>query len=75
MPVDNLILTAEGSGCIATGMRPIPYPNSPDYAKRDYQDYRDKILNSSPVTHLSFDEYQALRIAEAIEKLLPVTFR
>ena len=39
--------------------------------KRAYQADRDQLLNSSPVTHLSPDDYQALRIAEAIEKLLP----
>ena len=48
---------------------------SPDYAKRDYQDYRDKLLNSSPVTHLTREEYQALKIAEALAKLVPVTKR
>ena len=39
--------------------------------KKAYQIDRDQLLYSSPVTHLSPADYQALKIAEAIEKLLP----
>ena len=38
--------------------------------KKAYQIDRDQLLNSSPVTHLSPDDYQALKIAEAIDHLL-----
>ena len=38
--------------------------------KRAYQADRDQLLYSSPVTHLSPDDYHALRIAEAIDRLL-----
>ena len=38
--------------------------------KRHYQIDRDTLLNSSPVTHLSPSDYQALKIAEAIDRLL-----
>ena len=36
-----------------------------------YQAERDKLLYSGPVSHLSALEYQALKLTEAIEKLLP----
>ena len=38
--------------------------------KRAYQADRDQLLYSSPVIHLSPDDYQALKIAEAIDRLL-----
>ena len=38
--------------------------------RKSYQQEQYKILNSSPVTHLSPDDYQALKIAEAIDRLL-----
>ena len=38
--------------------------------RKSYQQEQYKILNSSPVTHLSPDDYQALKIAEALDRLL-----
>ena len=38
--------------------------------KKAYQIDRDQLLKSGPVIHLSPADYQALKIAEAIDRLL-----